>query len=217
MIRRLFTVLSVPSLLICLATFILLIRSQAHLDEVTYCGWSSAYELFSENGALVVGARPSGVSRSAAVLDMLYHDPRFAGYTPPPEWVAELKRDGTPHWEFASAVGHSRASYSLRPKWLAALGVGLARERWYYDAGQGGCWVVIPYWLLAGLSPLPLLRSFALWRRARKRSLRDTCVSCGYDLRVSKDRCPECGTPIPATSEPGNGSGRSGTFPSSCC
>jgi hypothetical protein len=32
------------------------------------------------------------------------------------------------------------------------------------------------------------------WRRRQLRSARNRCVSCGYDLRVSPERCPECGT-----------------------
>jgi hypothetical protein len=54
--------------------------------------------------------------------------------------------------------------------------------------------IFVPHWALAvlfGLLPaVPLVR--ALRRRQRVRQGR--CPSCGYDLRGSPNRCPECGT-----------------------
>jgi hypothetical protein len=43
---------------------------------------------------------------------------------------------------------------------------------------------------------LPLAKVSSLLRRARRRRLawsRQRCVACGYDLRATPDRCPECG------------------------
>ena len=57
---------------------------------------------------------------------------------------------------------------------------------------KGYWYILIPLWMptlgfAVGLLGLPPLRC----RRRRKRGL---CVKCGYDLRGSQDRCPECGT-----------------------
>ncbi len=57
----------------------------------------------------------------------------------------------------------------------------------------------IPYaYLLALFSLLPAIRLYR-WRRRRKLNRPGHCATGGYDLRATPDRCPECGTPAPAS------------------
>jgi hypothetical protein len=60
------------------------------------------------------------------------------------------------------------------------------------------------YWLLSVpllfviciLGVTPLLWIVQIWRR-RWRTDRLLCARCGYNLRATPDRCPECGTAVP--------------------
>jgi hypothetical protein len=58
--------------------------------------------------------------------------------------------------------------------------------------------VVVPYWFLAALlSVLPARWAVTRWRRGTtsRRLLAGLCAACGYDLRATLGRCPECGSP----------------------
>lgn len=62
-------------------------------------------------------------------------------------------------------------------------------------ADASDCTLVLPFWLALPFT-LPVA---AIWRIAiaRSRGRRfGHCSACGYDLRASRGRCPECGMPI---------------------
>lgn len=66
-------------------------------------------------------------------------------------------------------------------------------------------YIAFPCWLAAALLAIPpTLRTptYLKRRRRRNRECRGVCVACGYDLRMTPHRCPECGSiPRPATAE----------------
>ncbi len=75
-------------------------------------------------------------------------------------------------------------------------------DRWDFGAGTYGVppghWtyvsVTCPHWFVfVALSPGVMLPLVPVIRR-RRRARRGLCVNCGYNLRASPVRCPECGT-----------------------
>ena len=54
--------------------------------------------------------------------------------------------------------------------------------------------LTVPDWLLLLLLLVPPVRAARRLVKSRRASRAGLCPKCGYDLRATPDRCPECGT-----------------------
>jgi hypothetical protein len=97
------------------------------------------------------------------------------------------------HWDHHV----DRPPYPVETASGARFGIGSTAG----PTGGRHIFVVSRVWALALLlAVLPGLR-IAMWDRERRRWRAGLCRRCGYDLRATPDRCPECGwVPEAATS-----------------
>ncbi len=123
-----------------------------------------------------------------AAIANIWADLRFSfGYGAINVWNGSLAIDcitsgpGALSWGPGSMpVSSGRRYWHSRP-WTTRFEVG-------FDTVSSGIEVVIPLWLVF----VPCSAGgVVLWRVRRYSSGR--CRTCGYDLRATPDRCPECG------------------------
>jgi hypothetical protein len=173
MIRRLFIFLYALSLLLFAGTCLLWVRSEWFFDSIAVLsGRIAIFSLASHNGHFLCSFY-TGDSHNPPLVDpyrLNYESVEFHFH------VTDLYRAST-----------------SKP----AVGFGLEREGQteYVNRQpfhQTRTLLQIPYWLAGLLTALPSL--WTLRRRWLKRSSAGICcTTCGYDLRATPDRCPECG------------------------
>jgi hypothetical protein len=154
--RRLFTALSVLSLLLCIATLALWVRSYWQFDHTAW---------FSRMG---VGFTSNSMRGHFQIGFYDFAESRYPGFT---------YDSGSPRY------------YKLRSEDFF-LGFGV-------EIHPDGLFLASPHWFLAllfAILPALYLRALIRSRRLHRISL---CPRCGYDLRATPNRCPECGA-VPA-------------------
>jgi hypothetical protein len=193
-LRHLFTILSALSLLLCVAVCVLWVRGRFVSDTFKFVQHrEDAPRTVIENGheievkgdsaeriwtvASSLGGIGIGMELSINIVDE-----NSAGF----HWRREQP---------AAFLSPPQATLARRLGFdVAVLAQQLGPRQLVYTKG-----VILPTWFVLVVSaflPAVLVLRQRCWRTARRLS-RGQCVHCGYDLRASPERCPECGTANP--------------------
>jgi hypothetical protein len=166
MTGRLLNLLTALSLLLCVATCVVWVRSFMAWDlyharargQWFHVGWAA--------GNLKAGAWRAAEHDPPGVPGYERQDPASA-------------RDLLRHYR-------QTATYRLNALGFEYMALGAAKP-WSHRV------VVVPMWFVAAVTAAAPAWWLHARRRRRRRTIAGRCPTCGYDLRATPDRCPECG------------------------
>jgi hypothetical protein len=194
--RRLFNLLAIGSAILFVAVCVFWLRSRTRWDEVTwmYCRYLPDKSITSDEAHFI--------SESDGLELMLMH-----GHVPPRPVdlvrgydVNADETHGRPRVWFSSEAYDGLVTYvysnAPSPIFRSPINFSTLRRQQPKDIDDGRTVaLVMSHWLLTMLllvMPVWWLKRARDTRRAGRLGL---CSKCGYDLRATPERCPECGTP----------------------
>ena len=183
--RHLFTILTGLSLLLCVATAVLWVRSYWRFDSVGHVRGPVS------NGSL---KREMVISARGTILLTRIDSTGMGSKTKTP-LIAGWDWHSYPN---PAAIGTLLEVVRAQGFEMAGLG-GFHHHVVSGSSMLDNRTLVLPCWLLVPLfAVLPIMWCRSELRR-RRRDKAGLCPKCGYDLRATPDRCPECGTTMAAT------------------
>ena len=177
MIRRLFTIASVLSMLLCVATLVTWIHDRDDMASreliLALPGNSNYCAIFFQSRLILANLTPRLAREKWSITCATDHT-----------WSLGL---------YCFVISETRQP--IRPR-IGGFGFAAFGGRPPDELFSGGSILMIPAWALVTLFAAAPVTAICRTIRRHGRQRAGRCGACGYDLRASQDRCPECGTPI---------------------
>jgi hypothetical protein len=174
--RRLVNLLWALSLLLCLTAAVMWVRSLSVADVWMHqTAWSAPA---AQRGCRAVGSMRGSIwyAFEGTIGYAVLISPRHNGWS-----SSDLSRG-------PGAPLQAQYVQGFRSRWGFAYAAPLAMDQSVYERV-----VAIPYWFILMLTSILPAMFVVRFVRCRRRDHAGRCAACGYDLRATPDRCPECG------------------------